>query len=61
MDLSKDELKAFNQGKEAWDRYFNSGYYYTISWYVNFYDKETELNLWKCWNRGWNTNFKGIK
>jgi hypothetical protein len=59
--LNNKKLKAFKDGQNAWNRYFKSGFYYPIDWYLNFYCKETEFDLWKEWNRGWNTNFNGIK
>ena len=47
--------KQFKEGQEAWDIYYNS------LWVIkseNPYKKYSED--WKIWNKGWNTNFKGV-
>jgi hypothetical protein len=49
-------INPFQEGQEAWNGYYKS------CWKMkpeNPYKKDTEN--WRLWNRGWNTNFKGIK
>lgn len=49
-------IKAFQEGWKSWNAYFLSGW---VKQFKNPYKKDTEN--WRLWNRGWNTNFKGIK
>lgn len=56
MDLSDYKSKPFQEGQEAWN-----GYYISF-WKLkpeNPYKKD--VKDWRLWNRGWSTNFKGIK
>ena len=48
--------KAFQEGQKSWNAYFLSDWKNDKS---NPYKKYSEN--WILWNRGWNTNFKGIK
>lgn len=56
MDLNNYNTKAFQEGYESWNAYFLSDWKKNV---INPYTKFSED--WKLWNRGWNTNTKGIK
>lgn len=54
LQISK-KPEPFQEGQEAWNIYYNS------CWRLkpeNPYKKDSEDG--KLWNRGWNTNFKGV-
>ena len=57
---NNQKLYAFKTGQEAWDIYYKSGVKPKCE-LKNIYCEKKENELWKEWNRGWNTNFKGIK
>lgn len=48
--------KEFQEGQNAWNSYYNSLWVLNIK---NPYKNNTKK--WFLWNKGWNTNFKGIK
>lgn len=56
MDLNNYNSKPFQEGKESWNGYYVSCWKLKAE---NPYKKDCEN--WRLWNRGWNTNFKGIK
>lgn len=58
--LNNQKLKAFRDGQESWNVYADSGFKPKCE-FKNVYCEKTQNELWKEWNRGWNTNFKGIK
>lgn len=49
--------KSFQQGQSSWNDYFICGFK-NLDSYKNPYQVNS-VN-WMEWNRGWNTNFKGI-
>ena len=58
--LDSMKLYAFKTGQSDWDLYYKSGFK-TKCEFKNPYSEKKENELWKEWNRGWSTNFKGVK
>ena len=50
--------QAFLEGQDAWNTYANSGFQPKCEM-KNIYNQNTDKELWRTWNRGWNTNLKG--